>query len=438
MTHKAFGAVAIVLGICITSAYAQNYVSSLPAYPKVWYRPDSVTINPKICDTVAMPSVYTMMMVYRPLQPDSMHQLWKLSRTDDKYYSVGTHTISTERWEMPLSTAKTRSNACIYTMQHTLQSDTSYHDIAQLFIGADTALCASNIELYEAAYFDSRMPMCQSLMFQTYLAIKHGVTLDSVFYISTSGDTLWNAIEYKKYYHRIQGIGADSVYDLYSTQSTSLEDSLIRISVNDTLPIGHYVLIGDNDAEAEWQPYESSLAVLRRIWKMNIAGEREHNVQVRISPHVLQETSDTTWLAVLNEDYQVIDLIRPDSIDSCNYYYSIRAHKDMLFSLAGHFAHQNMPRKSKQPNVGMVNGPDYVNVSPNPTHGDYIVRIHLAEEKPVAIVTRDMTGQMVSSQQLNCVTDYEYKDRISSSGVYTISVTDNKHNVIATTDIIVY
>ena len=438
MTHKAFGAVAIVLGICITSAYAQNYVSSLPAYPKVWYRPDSVTINPKICDTVAMPSVYTMMMVYRPLQPDSMQQLWKLSCTDDKYYSVGTHAISTERWEMPLSSTKTRSNACIYTMQHTLQSDTSYHDIAQLFIGADTASDTSNIELHEAAYFDSRMPIYQSLMFQTYLAIKHGVTLDSVSYISTLGDTLWNAIESKEYYHRIQGIGTDSVYNLFSTQSTSQEDSLIQISVNDTLPIGHYVLIGDNDAEIEWHPYEGSLALLRRIWKMNVAGEREHNVQVKIYSHVLQETSDTTWLAVLNEDYQVIDLIRPDSIDSCNYYYSIRAHKDMLFSLAGHFAHQNMPRKSKQPNVGMVNGPDYVNVSPNPTHGDYIVRIHLAEEKPVAIVTRDMTGQMVSSQQLNCVTDYEYKDRISSPGVYTIIVTDNKHNVMATTDIIVY
>ena len=282
------------------------------------------------------------------------------------------------------------------------------------------------------------MPTYQSLMFQTYLAIKHGVTLDTVFYISTSGDTLWNAVESKEYYHRIQGIGTDSVYHLFSTQSTSQEDSLIRISVNDTLPIGHYVLIGDNDAEIEWHPYESSLAILRRIWKMNVAGEREHNVQVKIYSHVLQETSDTTWLAVLNEDYQVIDLIRPDSIDSCNYYYSIRAHKDMLFSLAGYFAHQNIPRRSKQPNVGMVNGLDYVNVIPNPTHGDYIVRIHLAEEKTVVIVTRDMTGQTVSSQQLNGVTDYEYKDRISSSGVYTISVTDNKHNVIATTDIIVY
>ena len=228
------------------------------------------------------------------------------------------------------------------------------------------------------------------------------------------------------------------MYNLYSTQSTSLEDSLIRISVNDTLPIGHYVIIGDNDAEIEWHPYEGSLALLRRIWKMNVAGEREHNVQVKIYSHVLQETSDTTWLAVLNEDYQVIDLIRPDSIDSCNYYYSIRAHKNMLYSLAGHFTHQSMPRKNKLPDVEVKDGSDHIDVIPNPTHGDYIVRIHLAEEKNIAIVTRDMTGQTVSSQQLNCVTDYEYKDRISSSGVYTISVTDNKHNVIATTDIIVY
>lgn len=427
-----------MLSVCTMGIRAHNLSLTQPAYPQVWNHPDSVITHPNSCDTILLPASYTMMMVYRSLCPDTMQQLWKINRVDGKYYSVGTHAISTERWEMPLSSTIRRSNACIYTMQHTLQLDTSYHDIVQLFIGADTASCTSNIELYEAAYFDSRMPIYQSLMFQTYLAIKHGVTLDTVFYISTSGDTLWNAVESKEYYHRIQGIGTDSVYHLFSTQSTSQEDSLIRISVNDTLPIGHYVLIGDNDAEIEWHPYEGSLAILRRIWKMNVAGEREHNVQVKIYSHVLQETSDTTWLAVLNEDYQVIDLIRPDSIDSCNYYYSIRAHKDMLFSLAGYFAHQNMPRRSKQPNVGMVNGSDYVNVIPNPTHGDYIARIHLAEEKTVAIVTRDMTGQTVSSQQLNGVTDYEYKDRISSSGVYTISVTDSKHNVIATTDIIVY
>lgn len=430
--------IVVLMGICALSAYTQSYTVSTIPYPQVWYRPDSAIINPRLCDTISLPTSYTMMMVYKSLRPDSMFQLWKINRTDDKYYSVGTHTISTERREMPLSHNRHRSQACIYTLQHSIMPDTSYHDITQLIVGADAQSDTSGIALYEAAYFDHRVPIYQSLMFQTYLAIKHGVTLDTVFYISTLGDTLWNAVESKEYYHRIQGIGTDSLYHLFSTQSTSQEDSLIQISVNDTLPIGHYVLIGDNDAEIEWHPYESSLAILRRIWKMNIAGEREHNVQVKIYSHVLQETSDTTWLAVLNEDYQVIDLIRPDSIDSCNYYYSIRAHKDMLFSLAGYFAHQNMPRRSKQPNVGMVNGSDYVNVIPNPTHGDYIVRIHLAEEKNIVIVTRDMTGQMVSSQQLNCVTDYEYKDRISSSGVYTVSVTDYKHNVIATTDIIVY
>lgn len=438
MRQKVLAITVVLMGICALSAYTQSYTVSTIPYPQVWHRPDSAIINPRLCDTITLPTSYTMMMVYKSLQPDSMFQLWKINRTDDKYYSVGTHAISTERREMPLSHNRHRSQACIYTLQHSIMPDTSYHDITQLIVGADAQSDTSGIALYEAAYFDHRVPIYQSLMFQTYLAIKHGVTLDTVFYISTSGDTLWNAVESKEYYHRIQGIGTDSVYHLLSTQSTSQEDSLIQISVNDTLPIGHYVLIGDNDAEIEWHPYESSLAILRRIWKMNVAGEREHNVQVKIYSHVLQETSDTTWLAVLNEDYQVIDLIRPDSIDSCNYYYSIRAHKDMLFSLAGYFAHQNMPRRSKQPNVGMVNGLDYVNVIPNPTHGDYIVRIHLAEEKTVVIVTRDMTGQTVSSQQLNGVTDYEYKDRISSSGVYTISVTDSKHNVIATTDIIVY
>ena len=428
----------VALGICMTNAYARSRTSMTCAYPQIWYRPDSAMANPMLRDTITLPASYIMIVVYRPLRPDSMQQLWKLIRADDKYYSVGTHTISTERGDFPLYPNRHRSKAHIYTMVHTLGPDTLYHDVTQLFVGTDTISDTCHIELYEGAYFGNRLTQYQSLVFQTYLALKHGVTLDGVSYISTIGDTLWNATKSCEYYHRIHGFGTDSIYDFISLYSISKEDSLIRISTNDTLAKNNYVIIGDNDAELEWLQYENSLAMLHRIWKLNVTGGSEYDIQVKIDSHILQDTADTIWLAILNDDYQIVNLIFPDSVDSCYHYYNIRARTDMFISFAKHFAHHNVPRRNKQQDIVKQTESDYIDVTPNPTHGEFNVRLHIVEEKPVTIVTRDMSGKTINSQNIGSISDYEYNDRIGCSGVYAICVTDGGHNIIATADVIVY
>lgn len=205
------------------------------ARPTLWYQPDTTIISPALTDTISAPTSYTMMMVYQTLQPAVPQQLWRISRTDSVFYAITTHGLSTERMPPSYRNNPPRTTPTIYTLQHTLRPDTAYRGIYRLHTGA-TASDSSQIALCEVAYFDSRLTKRQSLMFQTYLAIKHGITLDNAPYLSTRGDTLWHPKTDKTYYHRLQGIGADTVYYLNTQQSTSLEDSLLRIFIPKPLP----------------------------------------------------------------------------------------------------------------------------------------------------------------------------------------------------------
>ena len=59
-----------------------------------------------------------MIMVYESLQPETSQQLWKINRTDNKYYSIGTQALTTETFTVPFQSIKKPSTPCIYTLYH--------------------------------------------------------------------------------------------------------------------------------------------------------------------------------------------------------------------------------------------------------------------------------------------------------------------------------
>lgn len=422
--------------------HAKKRVHIEPPFPKVWYRPDSVIINPSICDTINLPKSYTMIMVYESLQPETSQQLWKINRTDNKYYSIGTQALTTETFTVPFQSIKKPSIPCIYTLYHTIL-DTSYHDVAQLYFGADKDTAVSNIELYETAYFDYRLPLNQSLKFQTYLAIKYGITLDSVSYISTTGDTLWNAKASKKYYNRIQGLGTNMDYDFISTKSISMEDSTISIFSNDTLPPDTYLLIGDNNANISWQHYSNDTALLQRIWKMSAVGHfDDKTIQLKINVSSLHiDNSDTLFLAMLNLNHAISQVIQPDSIVNNFYYYTLPPINGTCFTIGGDFEYKSSNIKTSKKTRGKYTDDkqnDYIDVACNPRDGDFIATVHFDKEKSINIIVQDMSGKTICHQYLANIKDYQYKDKITISGVYLISFIDDKQDVIMTKEIIIY
>ena len=64
----------IIIFLCtVIIASANNkLIDRSPVYPSVWHKPDTVLMYPALKDTMSSPDAYTMMMVYRSTQPDTV------------------------------------------------------------------------------------------------------------------------------------------------------------------------------------------------------------------------------------------------------------------------------------------------------------------------------------------------------------------------------
>lgn len=434
-----------------------------PIHPTLWHQSDTAIISPSFTDTIAPPTSYTMMMVYQTLQPNVPQQLWRISKTDSAFYAITTHGLSTERIQPSTRNIMPRTAPTIYTLQHTLRPDTAYRGIYQLHTGVTTS-DSSRIALYEVAYFDSRLTKRQSLMFQTYLAIKHGITLDNALYLSTRGDTLWHPKKDKTYYHRLQGIGTDTVYHLNATQSTSLEDSLLHIFIPNILPANTYVLVGDDDVPVSWSPYENGYALLQRTWLLRTT-DTLPNICVALQPENLPEAPDTLALILLNADGDIAQTIYPDSTNATNQLCYTISHPatHTLFSFLTtdnetSLRHQvqknnkgnnnndkdnknrnNQNNEDNTNNEGYANYGDYaLSLTPNPTHGEYVLSISQPQVADLVLTIQAPTGKVVTRQPLTGATDYRHSGFLPVAGMYLFSLYTQDGELLTTRELLVY
>lgn len=432
-----------------------------PIQPTLWHQSDTAIISPSFSDTIAPPTSYTMMMVYQTLQPNKPQQLWCISRTDSVFYAITTHGLSTERIQPSTRNNPPRTTPTIYTLQHTLRPDTAYRGIYQLHTGATTS-DSSHIALYEVAYFDSRLTKRQSLMFQTYLAIKHGITLDNAPYLSTRGDTLWHPKKDKTYYHRLQGIGTDTVYHLCAIQSTSLEDSLLRIFAPNTLPANTYVLVGDDDVPVGWSPYENGYALLQRTWLLRTT-DTLPNICIALNKDNLPDASDTLALILLNTDGDITRTVYPDSTNMADQLCYTVPHPSThtwfsFLTTDNETPHRQQVQKNNgkgnnntgniknckdngngENNEGLANyGDCAISLSPNPTHGEYTLSISLPQEATLVLTIQDPTGKVLTRQPLTGATDYRHSGFLPVAGMYLFSLYTQDGELLTTRELLVY
>jgi hypothetical protein len=412
---------ALLLLAVTQSVTAAPYTDRQPVYPAYWHKPDSMLLRPEICDSIEAPDVYTMMMVYRSFQPDTVQTL--LSFVADST----SHITHTRNVSVPV----------IYTLYHKMPLDTALYDSCILYVGASKD-SISQIGLYESAYFPQHLSLTQSLMFQTYLALHHGITLHHSNYISTRGDVLWHAKRQRKFYHHIQGIGADPFYGYYASKSVSAEDSLVSIYVFDSIPQYAYALIGDDDAPIDWMQYEGNWAILQRKWSVHRTGNIP-TLSLAISTTNLPEFSDTLWLVGLTDHDQIKLRIPPTTIDSSGVAHFVLPHTISYFSFLCRSEHQRTHSKGKEDsNLSNANIGNSFTLSPNPTHGDFYMDISLSMEQTIIITIHDTAGKILHSEALASVQKCRYNGQISGQGVYIISITDIQNNTLATYQLLVY
>lgn len=198
--------------------------------------------------------------------------------------------------------------------------------------------------LAELILFDQSLTFLESLQWETYLAIKYGISLHSKNYVGSSEMVLWDFEEFEDFEHRITGLGRDDYFGLNQQKSINIEDtlSLLKYSIGNTEEIKedfisdqNFWLFGDDNASLEANKgtgKDSIFTILDRKWLNTTNGQQAKSTATTLALDYKQLPNDSLgfWLVIDRSgqsDFSVdrLEYFEPDSItaDSVAIYHDI-------------------------------------------------------------------------------------------------------------------
>lgn len=292
----------------------------------IWYKSDSL-IHIPVKDTIPWTDEYTLFSV---LRGDTSQCLWSFTEDDTIVSAVlsGAFYNSTTglvRTNSPFDFSQWR----IYSYHSGIRLDSTKRlslclgeQIVFLTDSSDIKVdtLTANIELEELAYYAGSLSKQQQNIFQTYLALKYGVTLDHAPYLSAGGDTLWHPKREEDYYHRIIGIGSDTINDWYRVSSTSKEDVVLFLNT-DTLYAGEYILMGDDGGSLACSSSFDSIAYIDRKWLIRQFVNTPRPISLSLNTSTIDYANDSVSLVIVDANNFPTQTIFADSIIGDTLYY---------------------------------------------------------------------------------------------------------------------
>lgn len=310
----------LIIGIfiCLCTLQMQAMIN-----PGIWYRPDSLIVMPQE-DSVLWTDEYTVFTVMRSTNNES-ECLWSFKGNDTVSVAVLTNGFySSKTGIIRSNNARDFSKWCVFSFHSGIILDNNKQYklcLGEQYVYTDSMAVDtlhSQIEISELAYFKGNVTKLTANTFQTYLALKYGITLDYAPYISQLGDTLWHPVYDEEYYHNVVGIGHDTILDWFHLISHSKEDSLLYIQ-SDTLLPNEYVLFGDNDAPLYWQKDFDDDYILQREWRMRRFTSQPNNTKIVLQLASFDESIDSIQMILKTNGTK--QFITPDSISPNNQCY---------------------------------------------------------------------------------------------------------------------
>lgn len=186
-----------------------------------------------------------------------------------------------------------RANGAAAFNTRQVNRNTIFNNVNGIHFGAICGSYTTAAYLPEFIYYPFKLSTEQEKRVNTYLAIKYGVTLSGMDYVSTNGTVIWNNTSNATYNNRVFGIGRELTAEgLNQKQSQSqskpsgnLSSSYIKVSKGamaasnaantGVLSEGAYLLFGDNNGAMTAQGTELPNALssscgyqrLAREWK---------------------------------------------------------------------------------------------------------------------------------------------------------------------------
>ncbi|MBP5614338.1 MAG: hypothetical protein J6X35_09385, partial [Bacteroidales bacterium] len=166
--------------------------------------------------------------------------------------------------------------------------------------------------LLEVMFYPYALTRNQRVAAETYLALKHGVTLRED-YLSPEGDTLWNHSSDSLFSHAVAGLGCDTLHGLQKLEGGSAESDLLRMkllsSANNnkvSLLPRQYLLWGGSEGKLSFGAGSAFALVgdsivlfdlMERTWLVRTTGTSGIRTQLSVSADSLPRT-DSLYLLV--------------------------------------------------------------------------------------------------------------------------------------------
>ena len=302
------------------SAIITQLPGNLSASPEVWHRPDSLIVMPQE-DSISWTDEYTVFTVARSLNDSTAECLWSFAENDTVSAAVLTKGVYMSSVGTMLSrNPRDFSKWCVYAYHSGIHADSTKQRSLRLgkqptyhSDGSQTEILSADIEMEEMAYFGGNVSRHVYGSFQTYLALKYGITLDYAPYISQSGDTLWHPKTDEVFYNRVIGISNDTVYHWKGRVSQSKEDSLLYIYA-DSLQPNEYIIMGDNNGDPVWYKTFDNEYALQRTWRLRQFVNEPKKITLALCLSAFEMITDSMRLTIADIDNNPKQTIWPDSI----------------------------------------------------------------------------------------------------------------------------
>lgn len=322
--------------------------------PTLWLRSDTLSLC--IDTAISYSEKYTVIAVVRDTQAATFHPLWCTIINDTIKYSVLNNGIyRNDIGIINFNSTPNFNQWSIYTYYavNIKNSDSILH----LCIGSNptykyftdsilSSLFPNSVIIKEYLYFPNKLKQTEEAIWQSYLAMKYGVTLNKAPYLDFEGDTLWSPIFDADYYYKIVGIGNDTLHNWETKHSQSLEHSSIALQTDSCLDIGEYILAGENEYINHWISKTELQQISAKSVRLKAKLKSQHITTLIWTIPKFMVIADSIQLIVCDTNNNVVTKVLSDSILNDSVLYFTFVTKGKVYDL--HLESQNISTINKE------------------------------------------------------------------------------------------
>ena len=310
--------------------------------------------------------------------------------------------------------------------------------------------------LLEALFYPYALTRQQRVAAETYLALKHGITLRED-YLSPEGDTLWNHSSDSLFSHAVAGIGCDTLHGLQRLEGGSAESNLLRMKLlsfanNNKVSLlpRQYLLWGESEGKLPFGAGNAFALVgdsivlfdlMERTWLVRTTCTSGSRTQLSVSADSLPRTDSL---------YLLVDRSGKGFFDGSECYGPVRADSSGLFTFMVYWDNDNsgtdlftfacagLPERQMS---AMMNGEDGGNGNPGGSTGirhaegaktavwpnpvSETLHVKAGMSAPVEALVTDSHGKLLLRQHF-IQSDFDLNVGGLASGSYTLLLRSNE------------